>query len=146
MANQTAQPFSRKPRMRRQPGRAGFSLIELLISMGILVVGLVMAGTLFPAAIKQTGRSVDDTIGTIICQNALAVAKAKLTHTTGPNPVNPLAGSITYFVNVTWPTPGSSFITEAELAYPAPRTPIATYSVPYPATSQPVDQDTVRYK
>lgn len=121
---------------RPQRSRAGFSLIELLVSMGIMVIGLVMAGTLFPAAIKQTSRSTDDTIGTIICQNALAVAKARLTHTSGANPVDglittvatSLPGSLN-FVNLTPPqtltvTP---LLTEAELAYPAPRTPISNY-------------------
>ncbi len=129
--------------MQRQPGRAGFSLIELLISMGIMVVGLVMAGTLFPAAIKQTSRSVDDTIGTIICQNALAVAMAKLTHTDVDTAIDAAAIAATVpvwpnFVNVTWPA--TPLITEAELAYPVPRTPIATYSPPItgPAPDDPL--------
>ena len=131
-------------RMHRRPQRrrAGFSLIELLVSMGIMVIGLVMAGTLFPAAIKQTSRSTDDTIGTIICQNALAVAKARLTHAdmngsllSTPNFDNVTAITVSPPVATNQP----ELISEADLAYPAPRTsPIATTYLETTPTNNPL--------
>jgi len=57
----------------------GFSLVELMIALGILGIGFAMAAALFPAALKQTELSYNDTIGTIIAQNGLAVARAILT-------------------------------------------------------------------
>ncbi len=58
-------------------GRGGFSLAELMIAIGILAVGLVMAGSLFPAAMQANRRSVKDVMGSIICENGLAIAKAR---------------------------------------------------------------------
>ena len=40
-------------------GRNGFSLAELLISIGILAIGLAMSAALFPAALKDRLPSVE---------------------------------------------------------------------------------------
>ncbi len=58
-------------------GVGGFSLAELMIALGILAVGLSMAGALFPAAIKANQNSTRSVIGSIICENGLAVGKAR---------------------------------------------------------------------
>lgn len=62
--------------MRIRRGR-GFSLTELMIAIGILAVGMVMAGSLFPAAMQANRRSVANVLGSIICENGLAIAKAR---------------------------------------------------------------------
>lgn len=81
------------------PGRTsrrGFTLAEMIIALGILGVGLTMASALFPTAIKQDAITFQDTIGSMIAQNGLAVAKASWRHylpdpatPTIPNPLNP---------------------------------------------------------
>ena len=57
---------------------AAFSLAELMIALGVLAIGIAMVAGLFPAAIKQTEFSYNDSVGTIIAQNGLAMAKATL--------------------------------------------------------------------
>ena len=72
---------------RRARGRAvgssarasGFTLAELLISIGILGVGLTMSAALFPAGLEANKNSANDLLGTMICQNGLAMAKARVT-------------------------------------------------------------------
>ncbi len=48
-----------------------------MIAIAILGVGGVMVAALFPAAVKENQVSVNDTLGNIICQNALAIVKAQ---------------------------------------------------------------------
>ncbi len=123
----------------RQTGRpaAGFTLIELLISMGIMAIGLVMAGALFPAAIKQTQSSVEDTIGTIICENALAVVRAHLEYDDivdldAGRPSDIIVGRDKFEVipvitnRLVAPGDGDEFA-ESDLAYPVSRTPRANF-------------------
>lgn len=62
-------------------GRAGFTLAELLISIGILGVGLTMSAALFPAGLAANKNSANDLIGTLICGNALTLGQAQLTRT-----------------------------------------------------------------
>ncbi len=62
----------------------GFTLTELLIALGILAVGVSMAASLFPTAIQFRQASVNDSLGTLICRNALAIVQAKLTHAASP--------------------------------------------------------------
>ena len=59
--------------------RAGFTLMELMIAIGILGIGLLMAGSLFPAAIEEANTSYDNTVGIQVAQNGLAVVKACIT-------------------------------------------------------------------
>ena len=67
--------------------RWGFSLAELMIAIGILGIGMTMAATLFPTAIKLNEMSTQETIGTIICENGLAIAQTFLRagNVTDPN-------------------------------------------------------------
>jgi len=55
--------------------RKGFSLAELLISIGILSIGLSMSAMLFPAALKENERSLNNVVGTLVCENTLALGK-----------------------------------------------------------------------
>ena len=65
---------------RAAPGRRqrGFSLPELMISIGILAIGLAMVAAVFPAAIALNRRSVKSVIGSIIAEDGLALAKAAM--------------------------------------------------------------------
>jgi len=76
---------------RAAPGRGpvepnGFTLVEILIAIGLLGVGLLMAACLFPAGVQANVHSADDLLGTLICQNGLALAKARLNTTDVTSP------------------------------------------------------------
>lgn len=60
--------------------QSGFSLMELMIAMGILVFGLAMVATAFPTAMLETKLSVADTMATMISENAAAICRVKLKH------------------------------------------------------------------
>jgi len=51
-----------------------------MISIGVLGVGLGMAAALFPAGMKEANSSSNNLLGTMICQNALALIKTKVAH------------------------------------------------------------------
>ena len=53
--------------------RAGFTLAELVVALGIMGVGMTMAAALFPAAMIGIRRCQDDVDGTITCNNVMAV-------------------------------------------------------------------------
>ena len=61
----------------RARGARGFSLTELMISIGILAIGLAMVATLFPAALEINRRSTREILGALICENGIAVAKMR---------------------------------------------------------------------
>ena len=56
----------------------GFTLSEMLVAIFIMGIGLTMAASLFPVAVKENEASTNYTVGTIICQNGLSIAKANL--------------------------------------------------------------------
>jgi hypothetical protein len=58
--------------------RLGFSLVEVLLAIFILGVGVIAVAALFPAGIAQQRRSVDDIIGPIVANNAMAVLRTRL--------------------------------------------------------------------
>jgi len=58
--------------------RSGFSLIEVLLAIFILGIGIISIAALFPAGIAQQRQSVDDVIGPIVADNALAILRSKL--------------------------------------------------------------------
>lgn len=63
-------------RVRRR--RRGFSLAELILAIAILGIGMIAIAALFPAGIAQQQQSVDDIIGPIVGESALAVLRTKL--------------------------------------------------------------------
>jgi len=58
---------------------AGFTLMELMLTIGILAIALTMVSGLFPVAVKESNESYKDIVGTLICENGLAVAKTMIT-------------------------------------------------------------------
>ena len=65
---------------RGRTGRRGFSLAELMIAIGIMGIGLTMAASLFPAAIREHSRSASNVLGMIMTENGLETARATLTY------------------------------------------------------------------
>ena len=59
-------------------GRSGFSLIEVLLSVGILGVGMSMVAAIFPVAAREAQDSSNAELGSIMCDNALGIVKAIL--------------------------------------------------------------------
>lgn len=55
--------------------RPAFSLVELLLAIGILAIGLISIAALFPAGIVQQRRSIDDVMGPIVADNAIATIR-----------------------------------------------------------------------
>ncbi|MGA1708204.1 MAG: type IV pilus modification PilV family protein, partial [Phycisphaerales bacterium] len=70
--------MSRPARLRQ---RRGFSLIEVLLAVFILGIGIISIGAIFPAGIVQQRQSLDDALGPIVADNALATLRAKLSQT-----------------------------------------------------------------
>jgi prepilin-type N-terminal cleavage/methylation domain-containing protein len=64
--------------------RAGFSLAEVLIALGILGMALAMLPGLFAAAVKQQQTSVSNVLGSLICRNGLSMARVRLRHADTP--------------------------------------------------------------
>ena len=62
----------------RQARIRGFTLVEVLLSIFILGIGVIAVAALFPAGIAQQRHSVDDIIGPIVANNAMAILRTKL--------------------------------------------------------------------
>lgn len=92
--------------------RTGFTLLELLIAIGILAVGGAMAAALFPAAIKENQRANSSVIGRIICENGLCNVKIALVH----DAVTP-----SYPFSSTELVESATAVGLRNLAYPTPR-------------------------
>lgn len=67
--------------MKHQPKSSAFTLVELMIALGILAIGLTMIATAFPTGVRNVNDAWDDTMVTLIAENGLAITRAKLTHT-----------------------------------------------------------------
>ncbi len=62
----------------RRTRRAGFTLTEIMISLGVLVVGMSMAAAALHAGIQNHRTTVDDIVRTLIGENAVAIARVRL--------------------------------------------------------------------
>ena len=56
----------------------GMTLLEIMLAMGLLVVGMVMVGTLFPMAILESQETNEKTLNLIIAENAAATCQRTL--------------------------------------------------------------------
>ena len=61
--------------------KSGFTLMEIMIALGILAVGLALVSTAFPSAMMENKESVEKTMTTLIGENALAICRIRLSHT-----------------------------------------------------------------
>ena len=55
--------------------RSAFTMMELMIAMGILAVGMAMSASLFPTAAKEANTAIGSAIGQTIAENGLAMGK-----------------------------------------------------------------------
>ncbi len=131
-----------EPAMRSRA--AGFTLMEVLLSIGILGVGLVLAAALFPAALLHNRTSAANTLGTLVCENTLTVVRARVrdadyvANHTDPTVMNELGPGIDF-----WGLPilmgnrpaGRQDVGTYDLVYPLP-----TYQLP-PLTLVPTDAE-----
>lgn len=65
-----------------RPDKA-YSLVELMLAMGILAVGLMMIGTTLPAGMLNADQANQDTMSTIVLDNAAGIVRNELHHGTG---------------------------------------------------------------
>lgn len=81
---------TRRPPARR---RAGFTLVEVLIALGIFAIGMIAVASLFPVAALLQQETADEVIAEAAAQSAKAVVDAKqLTFTATPTLAGDLAG------------------------------------------------------
>ena len=95
----------------------GFSLAELVIALGVMAVGLVMVATLFPMAIKVHNNAVRTVLGSIICENGIATAKARFSVYGSPpsgETLEPVADDRTNTINSS-----TIFFPDTDRYYPA---------------------------
>ena len=57
--------------MKKLTNTKGFTLIEIVISLGILLIGILAVLALFPVGFDSAGRSADLTKATIYAQNKM---------------------------------------------------------------------------
>jgi len=66
--------------MKSTLNKSGFTLMEIMIALGILAVGLALVSTAFPSAMMENKESVEKTMTTLIGENALAICRIRLSH------------------------------------------------------------------
>ncbi len=64
--------------MQHRQHTTGFTLIEIMLAMGLLTVGMAMVAGLFPAAIAQSRRAVQINQSRMDCENMVAMVKMNL--------------------------------------------------------------------
>ena len=67
----------------RDARATGFTLTEIMIAMGVLVVGMGMVAGALHAGIQVHIRTIDDIMRQLIGDNSLAMVQARVRHTTG---------------------------------------------------------------
>lgn len=110
----------RKNRTNRLPcrpagphGRASaFTLVEILIALGIVGVGISMAAMAFPVGIKLNERSYNDSVGMIVCENGLNLAATVLTS-------GDVSGQNLQIVIDELDDPNTNFLPPADQHYPS---------------------------
>jgi len=126
-----ARRFAGKP---RRPFAQAFTLAELLIAIAILGVCISLGATLFPLAIRTHAESVGNTIGMLIAENALTVAKTVLTDADVPagNVVIPVATALPALSSYAFYYP--AITTSPPAALPDTAEWVWVGGVPYPRT------------
>jgi prepilin-type N-terminal cleavage/methylation domain-containing protein len=106
----------------------GFSLTEVMVSMGVLAVGMAMVGAAFPAALLENRKSIDSTLSVIVAENAASVCQSTLSHEVLKNQATlVLTGTgLTTLGDMSSMTDISSLIEVSQRAYPVPEGVVAT--------------------
>ena len=71
-------PLAPSPQVSKPPSRraAGFSLMEVMFAIAILALGLIAIASLFPVGLIQQKKALDDSMGVVIGNNAIAMLQA----------------------------------------------------------------------
>ncbi len=67
-----------------RPRAAGFTLVEILISLGLFAIGMIAVASLFPVAALLQRQTAAEVIGEHAAQNAKAIVEAKTLSYTAP--------------------------------------------------------------
>ena len=72
----------RTPRRQRRAlwPAAGYSLLEVMIALGILAIALPMLAAAFMAGMVENEDSVENTMALMIAENAIAATRARVSH------------------------------------------------------------------
>lgn len=62
----------------RPLGRGGFTLTEIMIALGVVGVALGMAAAAFEAGLKSHNSAVSNAMRSLVAENAVAIARARL--------------------------------------------------------------------
>ncbi|MHC4718394.1 MAG: type IV pilus modification PilV family protein, partial [Planctomycetota bacterium] len=68
------------PRTKAPAGKAAYSLVELVVALGILAIALPMVAAVFLPGALENAESVKHTMGTLVAENALAIVRARVSH------------------------------------------------------------------
>ncbi|HPS02399.1 MAG TPA: prepilin-type N-terminal cleavage/methylation domain-containing protein [Candidatus Sumerlaeota bacterium] len=96
---------------RPRAGRSAFTLVEVLVSMTILLIGIVAIAGFFPARMRQNQRAIDTSTAAYLAQ----LKAEELRRDTAPG--GAARDAIRTIKNLTSPTPPVAFGFDSRFAY-----------------------------
>ena len=135
----------RKPVSRIRKSKAGFSLVEMMVSLTLLAVGLAGLLAMFVSAIYANDKNSHDTSGTMISQLVLEQISALPANSTANLTVTDCAGNVLTIATTGGAAPtgaGAPLLTGGNIDQSAGQVP--NYSMTYVACAPPGSNMRVR--
>lgn len=99
---------------RRRGERGAFTLVELMIALGILAVAIPMVGTAFLAGMVENKESVQRTAGAMVAENALAMVRMQVSNAELAV-IAPTPGTIVLLNGAARPSDGTPLLADSDL-------------------------------